>query len=112
MSSHFNSVYAHNHPSTLALPTTSIFTRQASTTSYNPLNTSSHTTSTSPYYHHIQPPPLAVLEHQSHQTMSQKGNLPTSQWSPDNRMNMFNPGSSPFTPYQSSNGPSKFKTKN
>jgi hypothetical protein len=98
----FNSVYTHNTSPLGHLPTTSIFARQNSyTPSIN--NNPSHSTSTSPYYHHIQPPPLAVLEQQSHQAMSQKGSLPTSQWS-DNRLNtIFNPVSS-FTPYQPSNG--------
>jgi len=97
----FSSVYTHNTTSPLGpLPPTTIYGRQST---YAPsINNSSHT-STSPYYHHIQPP--AVIE-QSHQTMSQKGTIPSSQnqWT-DNRMNpIFNPVS-PFSPYQQpSNG--------
>jgi len=91
----FNSVYTHNTTSTLGpLPPTTIYGRQST---YAPSinNNPSHTTSTSPYYHHIQPP--TVLE-QSHQTMSQKVPSTQTQWA-DNRINPIYPVSS-FTPYQ------------
>jgi len=89
----FNSVYTHN-PSHLGPLPTSIFSRQA-TTYTSSLSNTSPTTSTSPYYHQIQNPPLTVLEH-SH--MAQKGNLPTTQWYPGSSSAMS------FAPYQTSNG--------
>jgi hypothetical protein len=105
----FSSVYTHNTSPLGPLPSTSIFGRQSNTYTPSINNNPSHTTSTSPYYHHIQPPPLTAVIEQSHQTMSQKGTIPSSQWS-DNRINtMFSPVSS-FTPYQQpSNGSSKLK---
>jgi len=93
----FNSVYTHN-PSPLGPLPTSIFGRQATTTYTSSLNNTSPTTSTSPYYHQIQNPPLAVLEHHSQQNMAHKG---TTQWYPGSTSAMM---SSSFAPYQSSNG--------
>ncbi|CAB4409278.1 unnamed protein product [Rhizophagus irregularis] len=99
----FSSVYTHNTSSLGPLPSSNstIYGRQnpyASSINNNP----SHNTSTSPYYHHIQPPPLTTVIEQSHQSMSQKATIPSTQWT-DNRINAMYPVSS-FSPYQPSNG--------
>ncbi|CAI2168753.1 11031_t:CDS:2 [Funneliformis geosporum] len=92
-----NSMYTHTNLTPPLVPlSTSIYSSRPTTAYTSSINNSS---STSPYYHQIQPP---VLDQQS-QAMAQppiQKNLSASQW--------FNPTSmlpSSFSPYQPSNGP-------